>query len=109
MSDAARAIRKIGPGQKDPRMNSRVDNLGRDTRDGYFNFALGDPPLPLSFSCLSLPFTIPPFLESRRRARARARVRTGNVVFRLPLRRGRARFPARFTTSDQSLKGNGDK
>ena len=105
MSDAARAIWKIGPGQKDPRMNSRVDNVvWRDTTDEYFNFALGDPPLP---SRLSLPFTIPPFLESRRRARAR--VRTGNVVFRLPLRRGRARFPARFTTSDQSLKGNGDK
>ena len=77
MSDAARAIWKIGPGQKDPRMNSRVDNVvWRDTTDEYFNFALGDPPLP---SRLSLPFTIPPFLESRRRARARVRTVQGTL------------------------------
>ena len=67
---AARAIWKIGPGQKDPRSNEQWSGQRRDTTDGYFNFALGDPPLavsplPLSLSHLSLPFTIPPFLESR--------------------------------------------
>ena len=56
---AARAIWKIGPGQKDPRSNEQWSGQRRDTTDGYFNFALGDPPLAVS----PLPPLSPTFLS----------------------------------------------
>ena len=73
--------------------------------DQTFQFCIGwSSPL----SRLSPPFTIPPFLEPRRPQASTGR-QVGGALYSFSSFEVSARFPARFTTSDQSLKGNGDK